>query len=377
MNFNRLKAIAVKEVLQVWRDPRSLMLALLLPVMQILLLGYGVTLDVQHIPVCVHDAEGSQASQALLKRFQASRYFSIVRVAGSSREATAGLDSGSCTLAILIPADFSRSLSSAGRAQVQAIADGTDSNTATLALGYAQAVVAAYSGEVQMKWLNAHGQPAASAPLVVQSRVWFNEALESRNFIIPGLVALIMALIGAQLTSLTISREWERGTMELLVSTPVTPMEVMLGKLLPYFVIGLLDAAICLVFAVFWFNVPFRGTLFTLFFVTSLFLVVVLGLGYLISVAIRSQLGASQIALLVTLLPTNLLSGFAFPIDQMPAPVRALSYLVYARYYVTALKAIFLKGSSILELWQPTVIMCVYAAAVAWLAARSFKKKLT
>lgn len=376
MNLNRLKAIAVKEVLQIRRDPRSLMLALLLPLMQIALLGYGVTLDVKHLPVCVYDAEGSQDSQALLKRFQASRYFTIARVGQSENQVVAGLDRGICNLAVVIPPDFSRSLGG-GRAELQAIADGTDSNTATLALGYAQAVVAGYSNDVQLRWLAAHGQGIAQvAPLTVQSRVWFNEDLESRDFIIPGIVALIMALIGAQLTSLTISREWERGTMELLVSTPVTPGEAMLGKLLPYFAIGLFDAALCLVFAVFWFDVPFRGAVSTLFFITSLFLMVVLGLGYLISVLIRSQLGASQIALLVTLLPTNLLSGLAFPIDQMPAPIRAITYLVYGRYYVTSLKAIFLKGAGVMELLTPVLIMFAYAAAVVWLAARGFRKKL-
>lgn len=377
MKLKRLQAIGVKEVLQIVRDPRSLMLALLLPVMQILLLGYGVTLDVTHIPLCAYDAEGSQDSQALLKHFQASRYFTVVGMAPDMRGVTEDLDRGACNLAIVIPADFSRRLAAGGRAEVQAIVDGTDTNTATLAEGYAQGVVAAYAGDVQLRWLAGHGRSAVqAAPLVVQSRVWYNEDLESRNFIIPGIVALIMALIGAQLTSLTISREWERGTMELLVSTPVTPMEVMLGKLLPYFCIGLLDAGICLAFAVFWFDVPFRGTLFTLFFITSLFLVVVLGLGYLISVVIRSQLGASQIALLVTLLPTNLLSGMAFPIDQMPAPIRFITYLVYGRYYVASLKAIFLKGAGMAELFRPVVVMAAYAVAVAWLASRSFKKKL-
>lgn len=164
--------------------------------------------------------------------------------------------------------------------------------------------------------------------------------------------------------------------MELLVSTPVTAMELMLGKLLPYFAIGLLDAAFCLAFAVFWFEVPFRGTLATLFLTTSLFLVVVLGIGYLISTAIRNQMGASQIGLLVTMLPTALLSGYAFPIDQMPAAVQAVTYVVFARYYVTILKAVFLKGSGMLELAAPVLAMAIYAAIVAWLAARAFRKRL-
>ena len=180
--------------------------------------------------------------------------------------------------------------------------------------------------------------------MTVQSRVWFNEDLESRNFIIPGVVAIIMALVGAQLTSLTIAREWERGTMELLISTPVKPIEVMFGKLVPYLVLGWIDAAFCLRMAALWFEVPFRGTLLTLFVTTSLFLLVVLSIGYLLSVLIRSQIGASQIALLVTMLPTTLLSGYVFPIDQMPAVVQDMTYLIYSRYYVTIVKSIFLKG---------------------------------
>ncbi len=210
----------------------------------------------------------------------------------------------------------------------------------------------------------------------MQSRVWFNEDLESRNFIIPGVIAMVMALVGAELTSLTIAREWERGTMELLISTPVTPMEVMLGKLAPYFAIGLIDAALCLAFGVFWFGVPFRGTLATLFLATALFLVVVLGIGYLISVRVKSQVGAAQIGLLVTILPTTLLSGYLFPIDQMPVPVQAVTYLMFARYYVTALKALFLKGAGIVDLAAPLAAMALYAAAIAFLAARAFHKSL-
>lgn len=377
MRLRRLKAIAVKEVLQIWRDPRSLMIALLMPFMQMALLGYGVNLDVKHLPVCTFDQESSQNSQSLLKRFQASPYFSIVAVLHGYRDVTTALDRGDCRLVIVVPHDFTERLSDTGESSVQAIVDGTDDNTANIAIGYATAVVAGFSRSVQLESAGAEGVPAQPVqPVLVQSRVWFNEDLESRNFIIPGIVALIMALVGAQLTSLTIAREWERGTMELLVSTPVTPMEVMLGKLFPYFVIGLLDAVFCLVFAVFWFQVPFRGTLATLFFTTSLFLVVVLGIGYLISTAIRSQVGAAQIGLLVTLLPTSLLSGYTFPIDQMPPAVQVVTYLVFARYYVTILKAVFLKGSGVADLWAPILAMIVYAAAVAFVAARAFRKTL-
>jgi drug efflux transport system permease protein len=376
VNLLRLKALAVKELLQVWRDPRSLAIALLMPVMQMMLLGYGINLDLQHIPLCVFDRESSQNSQALLKRFAASAYFDIERVATSYADVTAAIDDGTCRLAIVVPPDFSARLSDAGATSVQAIVDASDDNTATLATGYARAVVGGFASDVQVWFTGNRGGQPLSPPVSVEARVWFNEDLESRNFIIPGLVAMVLALVGAQLTSLTISREWERGTMELLVSTPVTPMEVMLGKLLPYFAIGFLDAAVCLAIAVGWFAVPFRGTLLTLFATTSLFLVVVLGIGYLISVMIRSQIAASQLALLVTMLPTSLLSGFAFPIDQMPEALRAITYLVYARYFVTILKAVFLKGVGLDHLAGPIAAMALYAAVVAVLAARAFRKRL-
>ena len=315
MRLRRVTAIAVKEVLQVWRDPRSLMMALLVPVMQMLLLGYGVNLDITHIPTCTYDEEGSPQSVDLLKHFQASRYFDLVASLDNERQIAAAIDRGRCKIAIIVPADFSRQIAMTRRASVQAIVDATDDNTATLATAYARAVVQGFSNDVQATLALQLGEVATPAPVAEQSRVWFNEDLESRNFIIPGVVALVLALVGAQLTSLTIAREWERGTMELLLSTPVTPMELMIGKLLPYFAIGLVDAAICLGFALYLFDVPFRGAFATLFFTTSLFLVVVLSIGYLLSVSIRSQIGASQMAMFVTIMPISLLSGYAFPID--------------------------------------------------------------
>jgi len=376
MRRRRVAAIAVKEVLQVWRDPRSLMMALLVPVMQMLLLGYGVNLDITHIPTCTYDEEGSPQSVDLLKHFQASRYFDLVASLDDERQIATAIDQGRCKIAIVVPADFSREIVMTRQASVQAIVDATDDNTATLATGYARAVVQGFSNDVQANLALQLGEVATPAPIAEQSRVWFNEDLESRNFIIPGVVALVLALVGAQLTSLTIAREWERGTMELLLSTPVTPMELMIGKLLPYFAIGLVDAAICLGFALYLFDVPFRGAFSTLFFTTSLFLVVVLSIGYLLSVSIRSQIGASQMAMFVTIMPISLLSGYAFPIDQMPAAIQALTYVVHARYYVTILKAVFLKGSSAAALWAPIMALVVYAVAVAVLAARSFRRQL-
>ncbi len=377
MRVRRLKAIAVKEVLQIWRDPRSLMIALLLPFTQMFMFGYGVNLDLKHIPVCTFDREGSQGSQDLLKRFEASLYFTIEHNVKTYPELVAAIDDADCRIGIVVPPDFSERLNDVGTTSVQAILDGTDDNTANIAFGYAAAVVSGYSNSVQIAWLNRQGRTLQQvAPLAVQSRVWFNEDLDSRNFIIPGLVAVIMALVGAQLTSLTISREWERGTMELLVSTPVTSSEVMFGKLIPYLVLGWLDAAFCLLIAALWFAVPFRGTLGALFLTTTLFLAVVLSIGYLLSVLIRSQVGASQMAMVVTLLPTTLLSGYVFPLDQMPPFIQDVTYLIYSRYYVTIIKSIFLKGAGIPELLTPILFLVVYALAVVLLAARAFRKHL-
>ncbi len=376
MSLTRFLAVARKEVIQILRDSRSLIIVVIMPVILVLLFGYGVNLDLKGLPVYVYDRDGSQQSQDLLKRFQASEYFDVVRVVNDYSALARSLDDGHAKMGIVVPWDFSQRLRDGRPAEVQALVDGTDDNTANVLIGYAQAVVQGYSSDVQLDWLRSHGQIAQPASVSVETRTWYNENLESSAFIVPGVLALVMSVIGAFLTSLTISREWERGTMELLVSTPVSPMEVMLGKLTPYFLIGLLDAAFCLIFAVFWFGVPFRGAVLTLFIATSLFLVVVLGIGYLISVKIKSQVGAAQIGLLVTLLPTALLSGYTFPIDQMPPPVQAVTYLVFARYYVTALKALFLKGSGIFDLAPQLLAMAAYAAVVAFLAARAFRKNL-
>ncbi len=377
MNVRRLFAMAYKETLQIWRDPRSLAIALLMPLMQLVLLGYGVSLDIKRVPLCVYDQENSQESRAVVNGFVSSEWFSVSHIIGSESGISDALDRNECIAALVIPADFSRRLASTGSAPVQAVFDATDVNTANIALGYAQGAVAQANAQIATLWAAAHGvRPFMVGQVDLEPGTWFNETLDSKNFIIPGVVAVILALVGAELTSLTISREWERGTMEQLISTPVTAFEVMLGKLIPYFVIGFIDAGFCLVSAVFWFGVPFRGNIGTLLVTTGLFIAVVLGIGYLISVRIRSQLGASQIALVLTMLPTTLLSGFTFPLDQMPAPIRAISLFVYSRYYVTILRSIFLKGSGLSDLWAPALGLSIYASIIIWLAARAFHKSL-
>lgn len=377
MNLRRLLAVAYKETLQVWRDPRSLAIALLTPAMQMVLLGYGVSLDIRHVPLCVYDQEQSQTSRELVADFTAGGWFNAVANLSDERALRAAMDRGSCTAALVIPVDFTRVLTSNGAENLQVVFDATDANTTNVATGYAQGITAEASTDLQTNWGQAHAVPPPTLGVVdLQPRVWFNEGLDSRNFIVPGVVAVILALVGSQLTSLTVAREWERGTMEQLISTPVTALELMFGKLAPYFLIGMIDAAFCLAATTFWFNVPFRGSLVTLTVTTGLFALVVLGIGYLLSVRIHNQVGASQVALLVTLLPTTLLSGYTFPLDQMPLAVQAVSLFVFARYYVTILRAVFLKGSPLALLTVPVFALALTAVIIIWLAARAFHKRL-
>lgn len=377
MSLRRLIAMAYKETLQIWRDRRSLAIALLMPLMQMALLGYGVSLDIKRVPLCVHDEERSQTSRELVQSFVASGWFSTVALSESERDVRDAMNRGDCRMAVAIPVDFSRVLTTTGTASVQTIADASDTNTANIAIGYAQGIVAQATAAFAARWRAAHGVlPQQYGAVDMEPRVWYNEGLDSRNFIIPGVVAVILALVGAQLTSLTVAREWERGTMEQLISTPVKPLEVMLGKLVPYFAIGFVDAGFCLLGAVYWFHVPFRGSLSTLLIATALFTLVVLGIGYLMSVHIRSQLGASQVALLLTMMPTTMLSGYTFAIDQMPRAIQAITLLVYARYYVTMLRAVFLKGSSLADLAAPFAALALYALVIVVLSVRAFRKSL-
>jgi ABC-2 type transport system permease protein len=377
MNLKRLFAIAYKEALQVWRDPRSLSIALVMPLMQMVLLGYGVSLDIRRVPLCIYDQENSQTSRELVQRFVASDWFRTAPILHDERAVRDAMNRETCAGVLTIPVNFSRVLATTGNARVQTVFDATDANTTGIATGYAQGVIGLVTAGFEASYGASHGiTPRTVGVVDLQPRVWFNETLDSRNFIIPGVVAVILGLVGAQLSSLTVSREWERGTMEQLISTPVTALELMIGKLTPYFVIGSVDAAFCLCAAAFWFQVPFRGGLGTLILTTALFTLVVLGIGYLVSVRVRSQLGASQIALLLTMLPTSLLSGFTFPIDQMPAVLRAITVIVYPRYYVTIVRAVFLKGSSLGELTVPVMALVVYAAVLIWIASRAFRKRL-
>jgi len=376
MSLTRLLAVARKEVVQILRDTRSLIIVVLMPVVLVLLFGYGVNLDLKGLPVYVFDQDSSQQSQDLLKHFQASEYFHIERVAGGYPELARALDDGHAKMGVVIPWNFSQRLRDGQPAEVQALVDGSDDNTANVLIGYSQSVVQGYSAGIQIDWLRNRGLSIQPAAMSVETRTWYNEDLESSSFIIPGVLALVMSVIGAFLTSLTIAREWERGTMEQLVSTPVTAMEIMLGKLAPYFVLGMLDTIISALIAIYWFNVPFRGSWGTLMVASAMFLVVVLSLGFFISVLTKNQFAASQIALLITFLPAFLLSGFLFSIEQMPIALQWITRILPARYYVSALKKVFLKGTPASMLYADLIPLVVFTLVLTLVATHSFHKRL-
>ena len=376
MKAQRLLAVSRKEFLHVRRDPRSLGLGIAIPVVLLLLFGYVLTLDVDKVPLAIRDLSRTPESREIVSRFEGSRYFQVALRAEGYPEVEAAIDDGRVLAALVIPEDFAARVRSDRPAVVQLLLDASEANTATIALGYAEAVVSGYSADLEVRWAQAKGLQGIRPPLDVRSRVWFNTDLESRNFIVPGLISVIMMIIAALLTSLTVAREWEQGTMEQLIATPVTAPELILGKLLPYFVIGMVDLAVAVAMGKYLFHVPMRGSLPLLFGIAAVFLVGALSLGMLFSVAARSQLPASQMAMAFTFLPSYLLSGFVFSIDSMPPVVRAVTYIVPSRYFVKVIKGIYLKGVGLGTLAVDTALLLVFGAAMVLAAIRLFRKKL-
>lgn len=376
MKLQRINAVAKKEFLHVLRDPRSLGLGLAIPMLLLFLFGYALKLDVENVPFIVWDQSDSHVSREFVARFAGSRYFSLLRHAGSYREVEKAIDRREAQAALVIPVDFAREVGAGRQGVVQFILDGSDSNTATFAKGYAEAVAAGFSQEISLRQLQRMGA-APAVPLDVRPRVWFNADMLSRNFIVPGLIAVIMMVIAALLTSLTIVRERETGTMEQLISTPLTGPELILGKLIPYFAIALLDLLLAVIVGKFVFHVPLRGSVALLFGMATVFTVGALSLGMLFSIIARNQLMASQLALVGTLMPAFLLSGFVFPIANMPEPVQALTHLISARYFIILLRGLYLKGVGLETLAGEALFLVIFSSVVLTLAIRKFRKKIT
>jgi ABC-2 type transport system permease protein len=376
MNFRRLKAVTKKELLHIVRDARSLYLALALPLVMLLLFGYALTLDVDRIPTYVYDQDRTPQSRELIDQFRGSRYFQILATTNDSKAIERGIDKSTVLLGLVIPNDYSRHLLAGEETDVQLLVDGSDSNTAGIALGYAQVVVQSYAAQLRSNMQVRRGGQPLRIPVEPRIRVWYNSDLKSKNFIVPGLIAVTMMIIASMLSSLTIAREWENGTMEQLLSTPVRPTELVLGKLLAYFALGLADMLISIIVGVFIFQVPFRGNAIFLFFTSCLFLFGALSWGIFISATARTQLQAYQLGMLSSFLPGYMLSGFVYSISNMPKVIQLISYIVPARYFVTILNGIFLKGIGLRFLWVEVLMLATYAALIFWRASTKMRQKV-
>ena len=376
MNVRRLKAVTKKELLHIVRDARSLYLALALPLVMLLLFGYALTLDVDRIPTYVYDQDQTPQSRELINQFRGSRYFQILGNINDYKTVERGIDKNSVLLGVVIPNDYSRHLLAGEETDVQLLVDGSDSNTAGIALGYAQIVVQSFAAQLRSNTQVRRGGQPLRVPVEPRIRVWYNSDLKSKNFIVPGLIAVTMMIIAAMLSSLTIAREWENGTMEQLLSTPVRPGELVLGKLLAYFALGLADMFISIIVGVFIFQVPFRGNALFLFFTSCLFLFGALSWGIFISATARTQLQAYQLGMLSSFLPGYILSGFVYSIANMPKAIQLISYIVPARYFVTILNGVFLKGIGIRFLWLEVLMLAIYASLIFWRASKKMRQKV-
>lgn len=377
MKLYRMLAVAKKEGIHILRDWRTLVLAVAIPSFMLVLFGFALKLDVDNVPTIVWDQSNTPQSRDLISRFQGSSYFNLSPGSVDNyRDLELAIDQNRAIIAIIIPFDFSPKIKRGDTATVQLIVDGSDSNTATIALGYVESIITSFSRALKVEARQKMGQKAIQTPITLLSRIWFNDDVESKNSIVPGLIGVIMMVIAAVLTSSTISREWEQGTMEQLISTPIKVPELILGKLFPYFVIGMFDMAIIVLMGQYIFEVPMRGNAILLFVMGVIFLVGALSMGILISTFCRTQLASSQMAMVSTFLPSFLLSGFMNPIVNMPYAIQIISYAVPARYFIFLLRSIYLKGVGIRVLAFETTLLTIFSVIMVSMAIRKFKKKL-
>ncbi len=375
MKIIRLKAIAVKEFIQIIRDPRSLALAVSIPILLLLLFGYALTLDVDRISTVLLDFDRSPQSRELADRFFDSRYFELSAYASHYAQVQEKLDRGEVLMGLVIPAHFARDLEGNRETIIQILMDGTDANTATIALGYAEAIVAIYSQEQIRFKMNQLGRGKTSPPVQPRTRLWFNPDLESKNFIVPGLIAVILVILAAILTSGTVAREREIGTMEGIIVSPIRPVELILGKPVPFALIGYLDVLLVTGVGVFWFEVPVRGSLLLLFLATTLYLLSSLGIGLFISTISRTQQQALM-TMFFFFVPAILLSGFIFPIASMPEVVQYLTYADPLRYFLVIIRGIFFRGIGFDVLWPQMAALAVLGGIVFAFSALRFRKRL-
>ncbi len=365
--LRRIRALIRKETWQLLRDPSSIAIGIVMPVALLILFGYGINLDVKNVPVVIVMEENSAEARGLASAFELSSYFSPKPV---KTMAEAMLLSSQARAIVRIPSDFARN-AAVGKGEVQVVVNGSDANTARISLSYAEAAVGVWAA----KEASRQGATTGSG-VTIQSRLWFNEANDSSYFLVPGLVVLVMTLIGALLTALVMAREWERGTFEALFVTPVRSTEILLGKTVPYFVLGLAGLALCVVGSRLLFGVPLRGSLLVLTIVSMLYLLVALGLGLAISSITKSQFIASQITVLATFLPAMMLSGFMFDPRSMPLAVQIITYIFPGRYFVTLLQTLFLAGNIWSVILPNAAVLAGMATGLLALAVRMTRKRI-
>jgi len=357
VNPVNIKAIARKEFYHLVRDFRSMYLAFIIPLLLILMFGYALSLDVDSVRTVVVDQDRTEVSRDFIRKLNASSYFDIIHHLNDSISAITYLDKGSTTMAIVIPPGWAADLKADRSASLQVLIDGSDPNYAGISRGYITAFIESYNRDSLISFLNRRGMEQIKAPIDGRIRVWFNEDLNSQNFIVPGIIAIIIMIVGAMLTSLVIAREYENGTMETIRSLPVGGGEFLLGKAIPYFLIALTDVLVAVFMGQVLFGVVMKSSFWLLVFASTIYISVALSLGLLISIVTKSQLVANQMAILITFLPSLLLSNFVFPVGNMPKIFQILTYIIPATYFIDILNGIYLRGLGLSHLWQSFLVL--------------------
>lgn len=375
MRIGNINAVMRKEFLHLTRDVRSLILAFAIPLMLIILFGYALSLDVDDVKTVVVDYDRTDASRDFIRALDSSPYFRVAGHLDDADEAGDYLDHGRATLGVVLPAGFARELRSERPSPVQVLLDGSDPNFANIARGYINSFVERYNRDLLIRYLDRNALERVNPPVDARIRVWFNEDLESRKFIVPGIIAIIIMISGAMLTSLVIAREFENGTMETVKSLPITALDFLLGKAIPYFFIALIDVLTSVLLGQVLFGVVMKMSFLFMILASSLYIMVALALGLFISSAIKSQLLANQGAILITYLPSFLLSNFVFPINSMPVALQAITYVVPARYYIEIMNGIYLKNIGLRHLWHDFAVLTVMFVLLSLLTVRILRKE--
>jgi ABC-2 type transport system permease protein len=368
--------IVLKEFIQLRQDRKMFGISFLAPVFQLILLGYAATFDVSKIPMVVCDFDNSTSSRALISAFTSTEYFRAAGYLDKTSEIDGRLDNGFASIAIVIPRGFEQKIGSGQSAPLQIIADGTETSTAGVGLSYASIIVSSYARNILLESLVRRGSTVLPAYVSAEYRVWYNPELKSRNFMVPGVLGMLLMVITMLLTSLAIVKEKELGTLEQLVVTPIKPYQLIIGKLAPFFLIGVIDVILVVSFATMIFDLPVKGGVLLLVFLSLLFLMTTLGLGLFISTISRTQQQAMMTAIFFFMLPMVFFSGFVFPIDNMPAIIQYVSYIIPLRYYFVIVRGLFLKGVGLNVLWPQALALLMFGSTILSMSVMRFQKKL-